>query len=324
MSLLDTRLRDALKAALDARFGTMSGADDTNRSNALLDFATAICDEVNTYGSGGGGGGGAPTTASYVTLTSDAGLSNETLFSALIQYGTLASRPAASTNGRLYYVTDSGSERLTRDNGTTWADLDLNWSRVLNKSVVNSEVSASAGIVESKLALNFATHSNANDPSSGEKAALAGTSGAPGSGNKYVTDSDSRLTDDRDPTAHAASHASAGSDPITIAQSQVTNLVSDLTAIAGAAGLSEVDFGSGGYDASVAITGQTNILAASSIVHAWLYPKDTASHSTDEHLVESIDVAAHTIVDGVGFTIRAKARNKDKLYGVWSVAWRWV
>lgn len=45
-----------------------------------------------------------------------------------------------------------------------------------------------------------------------------------------VASSDSRLTDSRTPTAHASSHASAGSDPITIAESQVTNLVADLAA----------------------------------------------------------------------------------------------
>lgn len=41
---------------------------------------------------------------------------------------------------------------------------------------------------------------------------------------------DSRLIDSRTPTSHASSHASAGTDPITIAQSQVTNLTTDLSA----------------------------------------------------------------------------------------------
>ena len=41
---------------------------------------------------------------------------------------------------------------------------------------------------------------------------------------------DSRFSDARTPTAHASSHASAGSDPLTIAQSQVTNLATDLAA----------------------------------------------------------------------------------------------
>jgi hypothetical protein len=45
-----------------------------------------------------------------------------------------------------------------------------------------------------------------------------------------VITTDARLSDSRTPTAHAATHASAGSDPVTLAQSQITNLVSDLTA----------------------------------------------------------------------------------------------
>jgi hypothetical protein len=76
------------------------------------------------------------------------------------------------------------------------------------KLVENADVHASAAIAESKLALNFATHSNAldhantNDPSAGEKAALAGTAGTPGSGNKYVTNDDTRNTDARTPSSH--------------------------------------------------------------------------------------------------------------------------
>jgi hypothetical protein len=43
-----------------------------------------------------------------------------------------------------------------------------------------------------------------------------------------VGTSDSRLTDARTPTAHASSHGSAGTDAVTLAQSQVTNLTTDL------------------------------------------------------------------------------------------------
>jgi hypothetical protein len=43
---------------------------------------------------------------------------------------------------------------------------------------------------------------HANLPSAGEKGALPGTSGAPGAGNKYVTDADARNSDARTPTAH--------------------------------------------------------------------------------------------------------------------------
>jgi lysophospholipase L1-like esterase len=49
-------------------------------------------------------------------------------------------------------------------------------------------------------------------------------------GTTAAAGNDSRLSDARTPTAHAASHAAAGSDPITIAQSQVTGLTAALAA----------------------------------------------------------------------------------------------
>lgn len=45
-----------------------------------------------------------------------------------------------------------------------------------------------------------------------------------------VVTADTRLTNARTPTAHASTHAAAGSDPITISESQVTSLVTDLGA----------------------------------------------------------------------------------------------
>jgi hypothetical protein len=39
---------------------------------------------------------------------------------------------------------------------------------------------------------------------------------------------DARLSNARTPTAHAATHASGGSDPVTLAESQITNLATDL------------------------------------------------------------------------------------------------
>ena len=43
---------------------------------------------------------------------------------------------------------------------------------------------------------------------------------------------DSRLSDSRTPTTHASTHAAAGSDPLTLSQSQITNLTTDLAALA--------------------------------------------------------------------------------------------
>lgn len=71
-------------------------------------------------------------------------------------------------------------------------------------------ISDVAGIRESKLALNYPTHSNANDPTPGEKAALAGTSGTPSATNRFVTDQDPRMSNARTPTPHgllSASHS---------------------------------------------------------------------------------------------------------------------
>lgn len=94
-----------------------------------------------------------------------------------------------------------------------------------SKLVENADVSASAAIAESKLALSFATHSNSNDPSSGQKSALAGTTGTPGVGNEYVTDDDARNANSRTPTSHASSHQNGGADEINVAG--LTGLLAD-------------------------------------------------------------------------------------------------
>jgi hypothetical protein len=76
------------------------------------------------------------------------------------------------------------------------------------KLITNSDVASNASITESKLNLNYPTHSNVNDPTSGQKAALVGTSGTPSANNTYVTDDDSRNTNARTPVAHQLDSAS--------------------------------------------------------------------------------------------------------------------
>lgn len=60
--------------------------------------------------------------------------------------------------------------------------------------------------------------------------AKADTAVQPAALTSLVDTTDPRLSDARTPTAHAASHASVGSDPLTLAESQVTGLVADLAA----------------------------------------------------------------------------------------------
>jgi hypothetical protein len=74
---------------------------------------------------------------------------------------------------------------------------------VADNSLRNADIATTAAIAESKLALNFPTHTNANDPNAAEKAALAGTNGTPGGANRYVTNTDPRLSDARPPTGNA-------------------------------------------------------------------------------------------------------------------------
>ena len=46
-----------------------------------------------------------------------------TLGAECIMKGSLSLRPAAGTAGRLYWITDPGQEKWTRDNGLLWETL---------------------------------------------------------------------------------------------------------------------------------------------------------------------------------------------------------
>jgi hypothetical protein len=87
--------------------------------------------------------------------------------------------------------------------GTQLADNAVTSAKIADNNIANEDIAINAAIAESKLALSFSTHSNANDPAAAEKAAFAGTSGVPSSTNRYVTDSDARNTNARMPTGTA-------------------------------------------------------------------------------------------------------------------------
>jgi hypothetical protein len=94
-----------------------------------------------------------------------------------------------------------------------------------------------------------------------------------------------------------------------------------------ATGTTTIDFGAfpGTADTSVAVTGQTGIVAGS-LVEAWIRPVATADHSADEHLVEKVRVMAGNIVAGTGFTIYGfndRELGDTRLYGLFTTAWAW-
>jgi hypothetical protein len=110
--------------------------------------------------------------------------------------GTLHSAATTSANGFMSF-----GDKVILNNIAASQLVTLNTSvsipnaRVLgtNFFINNTHVSPTAAISESKLALNFPTHSNTNDPTADQKAALTGTSGLPSSLNRYVTESDPRI-----------------------------------------------------------------------------------------------------------------------------------
>ncbi len=81
---------------------------------------------------------------------------------------------------------------------------------IASGAVTNSNVADGAGIQEAKLALNFPTHSNANDPTVDQKVALSGTAGTASATNRFVTDRDARMTNARAPQPHSLLGAAHG------------------------------------------------------------------------------------------------------------------
>jgi hypothetical protein len=69
---------------------------------------------------------------------------------------------------------------------------------------------------------------------------------------------DSRLSDSRTPSAHASTHAAAGSDAVTLAQSQVTGLTTDLVACEKSANKNAAS-GYAGLDGSSKLTGSQQV-----------------------------------------------------------------
>lgn len=99
-----------------------------------------------------------------------------------------------------------------------------------------------------------------------------------------------------------------------------------------ATGTTTLDFGAfpGKPDASVVVTGQSGITSGSRI-EAWIELVNSADHSADEHMLESLKVFAGNIVAGTGFTVYgmetmpvASPYNEGHcLHGTWTVAWVW-
>ena len=83
-----------------------------------------------------------------------------------------------------------------------------------------------------------------------------------------------------------------------------------------------LDFGTTPSDtASLVITGQTDILAGSTVIAVQVYT-DTDTNSADEQLVQPLALSCGSIVAGTGFTIFAYSIT-GPVTGKFGVTWTW-
>ncbi len=87
-------------------------------------------------------------------------------------------------------------------------------------------------------------------------------------------------------------------------------------------GTATLNFGTATAQTSVAVIGQTNILATS-VCEAYMMASTTTDHSADEHANEDIQLICGNIVEGTGFTIYAKLRH-GVANGQYTVQWVWA
>jgi VCBS repeat-containing protein len=277
------------------------------------------------------GGGGAPTTSTYVTLSTDATLTNERVLTAGSGI-TITDNGAGNTVVIASSVVDGDKGDITVSaSGATWtidADVVSN-TKLANMATATFKGRTTAGTGDPE----DLTATQATALLNTFTSVLKGLAPASGGGTTNFLRADG--------TWAAPGGGGGGGANV---------------------GTATIDFGTfpGSSHASVVVTGQTGIVAGS-IVQAWIRPVATADHSADEHMLETIKVHASDIVAGTGFTINAfnagmlnepgeDPRAKDNLsqiaarpggrgqqhgltadgggkgtriYGQWTIAWSW-
>lgn len=86
-------------------------------------------------------------------------------------------------------------------------------------------------------------------------------------------------------------------------------------------GTADINFGTRASEGSIAVTGQTGIVAGSA-VEAWIRVVASGSTTADEALWEDLKITAGTIVAGTGFTIYAEVR-RGYAHGTYTINYVW-
>jgi hypothetical protein len=96
--------------------------------------------------------------------------------------------------------------------------------------------------------------------------------------------------------------------------------ISSITALQGVkTGVATLDFGAGALSTETVVTGVPSI-TSSSIVSPQVRIEATDDHSSDEIIVDPIQVRAFDLVAGIGFTIEGRMFNADA-NGTYKINW---
>lgn len=86
----------------------------------------------------------------------------------------------------------------------------------------------------------------------------------------------------------------------------------------GAQNTTTIDFGTGKHDVTIQVSAAG--IQAGNLVEAWVFPIPTASNTDTNHIVENLKVIAHTVQDGVGFSITALC-TQGMAHGVYTIGY---
>lgn len=121
-----------------------------------------------------------------------------------VRLQSLASPPAGPVEGQVYYDTTLKVKRVY--NGTKWTVPGEGNIKSVEATAPVQSTGGTDPVISIDVGTISGTVASGDDsrfPTTSEKAALAGTSGIPSSTNKYVTNTDSRLTNARTPASHS-------------------------------------------------------------------------------------------------------------------------
>ena len=142
----------------------------------------------------------------------------------VLEYAATSNFPATGETGKIYVATGTGL--IYRWTGSIYVEISPSTAQVQS----DWNASSGLGVILNKPTLFSGSYTDlSNKPTLGTAASKDIPTSGNASATQVVYGSDTRLTDSRTPSAHASSHASGGTDALTIAASQITGLATVAT-----------------------------------------------------------------------------------------------